>query len=196
MAAGKRGGEGRRGAAGAASLSATPTPTRAQAPLPRAAPHLDVVAGHLALKALLEREQRRVDGVLDAHLPVVAQRGRSARATQRRCAGRGAHNGDTAQGRGAPGHPHIQLRAAAGGRTRTRARAHLLAVALLQERLCVVHVLANRARLPRKVGAGGVDLVQLWPVVVVAGKQQRHAKGPHAAGLCMGLRGGRRGVCG
>jgi hypothetical protein len=40
------------------------------------------------------------------------------------------------------------------------------------------------AHLPSKVGAGGVNLVQLRPVVIKARQQQRHAKGPHAARLC------------
>mmetsp|Transcript_20628 Transcript_20628/g.53943 ORF Transcript_20628/g.53943 Transcript_20628/m.53943 type:complete len:279 (+) Transcript_20628:98-934(+) len=87
---------------------------------------LDVVARDLPLEALLQREQRGVDRVLQLHL---------------------------------------------------------LAVPLLQERLGVGHVLPDGGGLPGKVGAGGVNLVQLRPVVVKAGHQEGDAKGAHATGL-------------
>ena len=58
---------------------------------------------------------------------------------------------------------------------------HVVTVSLLKERLGVGHVLAYCRRLPRKVRAAGVHLVQLRPCVVVARNQERDAERPHAA---------------
>ncbi len=55
---------------------------------------------------------------------------------------------------------------------------------LLEEGFGIDHVFADGRCLPGEVGAGGVDLVQLRPVVVTPRQQQRHAKRPNAARFC------------
>eukprot|EP00416_Gambierdiscus_australes_P016232 CAMPEP_0171066910 /NCGR_PEP_ID=MMETSP0766_2-20121228/7687_1 /TAXON_ID=439317 /ORGANISM="Gambierdiscus australes, Strain CAWD 149" /LENGTH=196 /DNA_ID=CAMNT_0011523107 /DNA_START=60 /DNA_END=650 /DNA_ORIENTATION=- len=61
---------------------------------------------------------------------------------------------------------------------------HILAVPLLQEGLCIHMVLSDRRGLPAEVGAGWVNLEELWAAVVTARDHERDAEGPHAARLC------------
>lgn len=58
---------------------------------------------------------------------------------------------------------------------------HFFIVSLLEESLCVHHVLANCTGLPGPVGAGRIDLIQSRAThFIVTDDQQRHAKWANA----------------